>query len=269
MRIVNLASGSKANSTFVEYGESKILIDVGLSEKLLKERLEELDENLSNIIAVCITHEHSDHIKSLKTLARKYDMDFYVHEKLANSGFLSDIVFKAGKLHTFNDEMFSILNLEILPFATSHDAISPVGFTINVKGSASKFGIVTDTGTISQKMRESLAGSKIVFIESNYDEEMLFTGFYPMQVKNRIASSIGHLSNAQSLEFAEYLYESGTKCFVLSHLSENCNTQELAYVNFVNYFQNKGLSLDKDVFIRLSYQNKHGNKFNLKEEFYG
>lgn len=269
MRIVNLASGSKANSTFIGYNDSKILIDVGLSEKLLKERLSEIGESLSDIVGVCITHEHSDHIKSLKTLAKKYDMNFYIHKDLADSGLLSDVVFKDGKLVKFENNPFKIGDLEVQPFSTSHDAISPVGFTVNVKGSLSKFGFVTDTGAVSSQMKECLSGSKIVFIESNYDENMLFSGFYPEQVKRRIASTKGHLSNTQSLELADYLYESGTKCFVLSHLSENCNTQELAYSNFVSFFQRKGLLLDKDIFVRLSYQDKHGNNFSLKEDFYG
>ena len=94
MRIVNLASGSKANSTFISFDETKILIDVGLSEKQLYERLAEIGESLSDIVAVCITHEHIDHIKSLKTLAKKYDLDVYIHEDLANNECIKDMNFK-------------------------------------------------------------------------------------------------------------------------------------------------------------------------------
>ena len=269
MRIVNLASGSKGNSTFVGYDKCKILIDVGLSETLIKSRLAEIGENIKEITGVCITHEHGDHIKSLPTLAKKYDIDFYVHSDLIKNNVFSDIPFKDGKLHAFDSEVFAIGDLEILPFSTSHDATSPVGFTINVKGSSSKFGIVTDTGEVSQNVKDSLSGSKIVFIESNYDEAMLFNGSYPYNLKVRISGKKGHLSNTQSLELAKFLYETGTKCFVLSHLSENNNTEQIAYLNYINYFQNQGLVLDKDVFVRLSYQSKHGNNFSLKEDFYG
>lgn len=268
MRIVNLASGSKANSTFVEYNDTRILIDVGLIEKTLKERLLEIGEKLEDINAVLITHEHSDHIKALKSLAKKYDIDFYLHKKLIDSGFLAEIKFKQGKLHPFEEEKFCINDLEITPFAVSHDAIAPVGFTINVLGSKSKFGIVTDTGVVSEKMKKQLSGSKIVFIESNYDENMLLNGFYPYQVKQRIFGEKGHLSNIQSLELAKFLFKNGTKCFVLSHISQNNNTYDLAYLNFINYFQSNGFVLDKDVFVRISYQERHGNKFSLKEEFY-
>ena len=269
MRIVNLASGSKGNSTFIGYNDSKILIDVGLTEKTIRERLTEINEDIKSIVGVCITHEHSDHIKALATLAKKYDIDFYVHKKLAESTELKSIIFKDGKLHTFENEKFLIGELEICPFDTSHDAVSPVGFTVNVKNSVSKFGIITDTGIVSEKMKQALIGSKIVFIESNYDEMMLENGIYPYPLKRRIAGSQGHLSNVQSVELADYLFNNGTMCFVLSHLSENNNTPEIAFLNYANHFENRGLVLDNDVFVRLSYQYKHGNNFNLLEDFNG
>ncbi len=267
MRIINLASGSKANTTFIGFNETKILIDVGLNEKQLRERLQEIGEKIENISGICITHEHSDHIKSLKTLAKKYDMNFYIHKNLAESNFLSDTVFKEGKLHKFLSDKFVIGELEIQPFDTSHDAIAPVGFSINVHGSKSKFSIITDTGLVFERTIKLIEHSKIVFIESNYDEKMLKNGFYPAIVKERIAGNKGHLSNAQSLEVAKRLFATGTKCFVLSHLSENNNTPELAFLNYANFFESQGYVLDKDVFIRLSYQNRHGNNFILKEEF--
>lgn len=269
MRIVNLASGSKANSTLVVYGETKILIDVGLTEKKLKERLIELGENINNIVAICITHEHVDHIRSLEMIAKKYDIDVYLHEKLAESLVQKGAIFAEGKLHTFTNVKFNIGDLEVLPFDVSHDAVAPVGFVVNVFGSKSRVGFVTDLGVVSETVKRSLMHTKIVFIESNYDEQMLAGGIYPKVVKDRIASMKGHLSNSQSLEFAKYLHGQGTTCFVLSHLSENNNTAELAYTNYVSYFESQGYALDKDVFIRLSFQNKHGNNFILKEDFDG
>ncbi len=266
MRIVNLASGSKGNSTFVSFLETKILIDVGLSEKRLQQELLLINENLKDIQGVCITHEHIDHIRAIKSLAKKYDMTFYVHKNLAESVAFQDIEFKEGKLFKFDSNKFSIGDLEVTPFETSHDAIRPVGFTVNVFNSKAKAGFVTDLGVVSESVKRELFGSKIVFIESNYDEKMLAGGPYPKIVKERIRGQFGHLSNSQSLELAKELFDAGTKCFVLSHISENNNTPELAYVNYVDYFENQGLVLDKDVFIRLSFQNKHGNNFSLKED---
>lgn len=266
MHIVNLASGSKGNSTFVEYGSTKLLIDAGLSERQLQLRLESIGENLKNITAVIITHEHTDHIKALDSLAKKYDIDFYLHKTLVESNFVKADI-KEGKLHTFTTEKFNIGELEVEPFETSHDAIAPVGFAVNVSGSKSKFSIITDTGIVFEKAIKTIESSKIVFIESNYDEAMLMGGKYPELLKRRIAGSKGHLSNSQSLSLAKRLYETGTKCFVLSHLSENNNTPEKAYILYADYFESQGLVLDKDVFIRLSHQDRHGNNFLLKEEF--
>lgn len=266
MRIVNLASGSKGNSTFVSYGETKILIDAGITEKKLSELLVDIGEKISDIQAVCVTHEHIDHIKAIKTLAKKYDIKFYVHKKLAESSAFKDIEFKEGALFKFENDLLLIGDLEVKPFDISHDAISPVGFSVNVFKSKSKVSFLTDLGIVSESVKREIVGSKMIFIESNYDEKMLLSGSYPKITKLRINGQKGHLSNIQSLELAKYLYENGTKCFVLSHISENNNTYELAYLNYANYFESQGLVLDKDVFIRLSFQNKHGNNFNLKEE---
>ena len=269
MRIINLASGSKGNSTFVCYNQTKILIDAGLTEKVLSKRLSEIDENLSNISAVIVTHEHTDHIKGLETLAKKYEMDFYIEAALAESDLLGNVVFKENKLHKISLDKFEVGYIEILPFKISHDAVAPVGYTLNAKGSKSKFGFATDLGIVTEDVKNALKMSKLVFIESNYDDDMLIRGKYPYIVKRRIAGEKGHLSNSQSLELAKFLYENGAKCFVLSHISENNNTNEMAYLNYASYFESLGLSLDKDVFVRLSYQHKLGNNFILKEDFDG
>ena len=269
MRIVNLSSGSKANSTFVGFGESKILIDAGLVEKKLSEQLIEIGENIENINAVFVTHEHVDHIRAIKTLAKKSDIDFYFHEGVVNSGAISDIKFKEGKLHTFKDVVINVGDLQIQPFDISHDATAPVGFVVNVFGSKTKAGFATDLGVVSDVVKNALCGVKIVFLESNYDEEMLAGGPYPYILKKRISGEKGHLSNVQSLELAKYLYDNGTKCFVLSHISENNNTYELALTNFVDYFEKNNIKLNQDVIVKVSRQMMHGNNFTLREEYDG
>lgn len=269
MRIVNLASGSKANCTYIEYGDTKILIDAGLNEKQLRQELLSIGANLESILAICITHEHIDHVRAVKTLAKKYDCEFYVKRELADSSFFADVVFKEGKLRKFDLSKFNVGDLEITPIEASHDAIAPVGYVINVFGSKSKALFLTDTGLVGDNMKQGLKNVKMAFIESNYDEQMLLNGKYPYITKQRILSGKGHLSNDQSLELAKFLFENGTRCFVLSHLSQNNNTPEIAYSNYANYFESQGLVLDKDVFIRLSFQERHGNNFNLKEEFDG
>ncbi len=269
MRIVNLSSGSKANSTFVGFNESKILIDAGLVEKKLSEELLAIGENIENIKAIFVTHEHVDHIRAIKTLAKKTEIDFYFHEGVVEAGAVSDIKFKEGRLHTFKDGIVNIGDLQIQPFDISHDSAAPVGFLVNVFGSKTKAGFATDLGVVSEGVKNALFGAKIVFLESNYDEEMLAGGPYPYILKKRIAGEKGHLSNVQSLELAKFLYENGTKCFVLSHISENNNTYELALANFVDYFESNHIKLNQDVIVKVSRQMMHGNNFTLKEEYDG
>ena len=267
MRIVNLSSGSKANSTFLSFNDTRILIDVGLPEKKLCECLNQIGERIENINAIFVTHEHIDHIRAIKMLAKKYDMDFYFHEELINSGKLADIKFKDGRIRGFTTDIVNVGNLQVHPFEISHDAVRPVGFVVNVLGSKSKAGFATDLGEVDEGVKKALTGSKIVFLESNYDEQMLFGGSYPFILKRRISSEKGHLSNVQSLEFAKYLYDNGTKCFVLSHISENNNTYELALANFVDYFNENNIKLNKDVIVKVSFQMKYGNNFTLREEY--
>ena len=269
MRIVNLASGSKANSTFLGYDNTKILIDVGLTETKLENELNQIGENLKNINAVLITHEHIDHIRSLSMIAKKHNIQIYVHKRLAESAAFAKYAVPNEKLHTFDENSFCIGSLEIMPFEISHDAIAPVGFVVHVCESSAKVGFATDLGIVTEKVKEALFGTKMVFLEANHDENMLAGGRYPKIVKERIAGPYGHLSNKQSLALADFLFDGGTKCFVLSHLSENNNTIEKAYSYFADHFEARGLKLDNDVFLRVSFQDKHGNNFILKEEFDG
>ncbi len=269
MRIINLASGSKANSTFISFGETKILIDAGLTEKKLKERLSEIGESLDGISAVLVTHEHIDHIRGLKSLAKHTNISFYLHKKLAESGAMTDITFGEGALRTFENIKFNVGDLEIEPIETSHDAVRPVAFMINIHKSKVRAAFVTDLGVVSESVKNALRGVKIIFLESNYDEEMIDGGPYPYVVKQRIKGEKGHLSNSQSLELAKFLYNNGTKCFVLSHISQNNNTYEKAYVNYATYFENMGLTIGKDVKIKVSFQEKHGNNFLIYEDYDG
>ena len=267
MRIVNLASGSKANSTFVSFGETKILIDVGLSEKKLRESLTEIGESLENISAVLITHEHVDHIKGLKMLVKHTNINFFLHKELAKSSAVSDIIFKDGCLRTFENIRFNVGDFEIEPIEISHDAVRPVAFMLNVHKSNVKVAFMTDLGVVSERIKTIIKGVKIIFLESNYDEDMIDGGPYPYVVKQRIKGEKGHLSNAQSLELAKFLYENGTKCFVLSHISQNNNTYEKAYVNFASYFESQGLVIGRDVKLKVSFQEKHGNNFLIYEDY--
>lgn len=269
MRIVNLFSGSKGNCTFVGSANTKILIDAGKTAKKIVSELESIGEKMSDIRAILVTHEHDDHIHAIKSLAKSYNFDVFVHKNLLSSGDFMALGVEEGRIHTFDENAFEVGDLEIVPFKIFHDSVSPVGFCVGVKSSEAKVGFVMDTGTFDETMVKALKKAKIVFIEANYDENLLRNGNYPAQIKRRIASDHGHLSNAQSLEFAKRLFKGGTKCFVLSHISENNNSREIAYSNYADYFAGGGYEIEKDVILRVTFQNKHGNNFILNEDFDG
>ena len=135
-----------------------------MPEKLLVQHLNEINERIENITAIFVTHEHIDHIRAIKNLAKKYDMDFYFHQDLINSGKLDDIKFKEGKVRGFTTDIVNIGDLQVQPFEISHDAVRPVGFVVNVFGSRSKAGFATDLGVVSDSVKQMLSGVKIVFL---------------------------------------------------------------------------------------------------------
>ena len=163
----------------------------------------------------------------------------------------------------FTDNAFLVGDIVVSPFPVSHDSLNCQGFTFS-KGKA-KFGYATDLGFVSGAVLSHLMGSKLVFIESNHDVRMLSEGPYPPILKARIRSNSGHLSNVQCAEVALQLATNGTKYFALCHLSEQNNTPELAFGTVTNAFITRGFRVEKDVVLRLTYQNKIGNNFLIGE----
>lgn len=258
MRVVNLGSGSKGNATFIEAGNVKLLIDAGLSMREIQARLESINEKLDNIDAVIITHEHTDHIKSFLQILSHYKAHGYVHETVKS--FLKvtkqEIMDKISFISLYK---FNIGDVTLYPFKLPHDSVCCLGFIIEFKGK--RVAIVTDLGYMPNALLDSLVGCSLVYIESNHDVKMVQNCFYPRIVKQRILSEMGHLSNDQAAAVIVYLAKRGTKYFVLSHLSENSNTIEKAYLTSAKAVSNAGLELEKDVFIRYSRQDRPGNNF--------
>ncbi|MBO4570135.1 MAG: MBL fold metallo-hydrolase [Clostridia bacterium] len=260
MRVKNLGSGSKGNSTLIETGKTKVLLDCGFGIRELTNRLNEAGVSLDEIDAIVITHEHSDHIKGLKSIIAKHKIKVYAHA-LVWPVLHSQVDNRLEMV--FGDMPFKIGDLVVTPFVVSHDSINCQGFTFTC-GKA-KFGYATDLGYVSSEVLNMLTGSKLVFIESNHDEEMLKNGPYPPILKARIRGNTGHLSNIQCAEATIKLALSGTKYFALAHLSEHNNTPALAYGTVSNALANAMLEPEKDVFLRLTYQDKCGNNFYIKE----
>ncbi|MFQ5786805.1 MAG: MBL fold metallo-hydrolase [Thermodesulfobacteriota bacterium] len=218
MRVCTLASGSSGNSLFIQTNNAKILVDAGISLRQIKSRLKNLCVEISEIDAVIVTHEHTDHALSLP----KIDNTTYIASATLN--FWKDKVRNLKEFDTANS--FTIRDVLINPFSVPHDALDPVGFTIETDHK--KLGIVTDIGTSTSLVKERLRGSNILVIEFNHDEEILKNSSYPWELKQRIKSSLGHLSNRQAATLLADLLHKELFHVVLAHLSKINNSPDVA-----------------------------------------
>ncbi|PIE73216.1 MAG: MBL fold metallo-hydrolase [Deltaproteobacteria bacterium] len=225
MRFSVLGSGSQGNSVYVESGTTAVLIDAGFSGKEIQRRLESIGRDFSQIKALCITHEHNDHISGAGVVSRRYRIPVVINEKTLAAGCQ-----KMGNLfatHIFTTgEILRLHDLEIRSFRISHDTADPVGFVIS-DGSKS-LGYCTDTGKSSRLIQRRLSLCDAVVLEFNHDMEMLKNGPYPLPLQQRVRSNRGHLSNDDAGMLLAELAEAGVHAVVLAHLSQKNNTEDLA-----------------------------------------
>ncbi|MBI2424496.1 MAG: MBL fold metallo-hydrolase [Candidatus Hydrogenedentes bacterium] len=222
-----LSSGSSGNATLISSGSAKILIDNGLSYKQLNERAARVGVSLEELSAVLITHEHSDHVNGCGVLQRKTGVPIYM--TAATQRHLPLSVGKLDPVRTFEaGDRFEIGDLSIHSFSVAHDAVDPVSFTVESNGA--KFGLATDLGHISHLVRQRLAHSHALVLESNYCPEMLRLGEYPAQVQQRIRGRLGHLSNQDMSSLLDDLMHDSLQTVVLVHISQNNNSPERAHL---------------------------------------
>ncbi|HTC49174.1 MAG TPA: MBL fold metallo-hydrolase [Candidatus Aquilonibacter sp.] len=227
-----LASGSRGNCAWIASSRTRILVDAGISCREIFKRLRSLGEDPQSLSAILITHEHSDHVYGLATLAKKLRIPVFMtgatHAVWARAqrnenGERPQI----ERLERFQSgHRFQIGDIEVKPFTIPHDAIDPVGFTFRVEGT--KVSVATDLGYLPANVRDHLRGSDILIVESNHDVEMLRGGSYPWSVKQRVASNVGHLSNVKLADFLAGDYDNNAAFVVLAHLSEQNNHPEIA-----------------------------------------
>jgi phosphoribosyl 1,2-cyclic phosphodiesterase len=227
-----LASGSKGNSTVVSSSRTKILVDAGLSGRETFRRMHLVGESPSALSAVVISHEHSDHVTGLCTLAKKLRIPVYMtgaaHQAFekAEHDPERDGPALANCEHFKSGHCFQIGDIAVMPFTIPHDAADPVAFTFKVEGI--KVGVVTDLGYMPYSVVQHIRNCDMLMIESNHDLEMLRIGPYPWSVKQRVMSRLGHLSNDALADFLCSEYDGGAAFVVLAHLSEHNNHPELA-----------------------------------------
>jgi phosphoribosyl 1,2-cyclic phosphodiesterase len=227
-----LASGSRGNSTVIESSQARILVDAGISCRETFKRLKLIGLDPRQLSAIVITHEHSDHVYGLATLAKKLNVPVFMtgatHQAWARS--LRDEAGeppKLARLEIFSaGRSFQIADVTVSAFTIPHDAADPVGFTFRAEGT--KIAVATDLGYIPASVCDHLRKCDVLVVESNHDLEMLRVGPYPWSVKQRVMSRVGHLSNESLAQFFAKDYDGGASYIVLAHLSEQNNHPEVA-----------------------------------------
>lgn len=248
MKICILASGSSGNCIYVSSPHERVLIDAGLSARETARRLDQIGVPISTISAICLTHEHSDHIAGLAILHQRHGIKLF-----ANSGTIEavrrDDKMRELKWNVFTTgAAFQIGDLTFDPFPVSHDAYEPVGFV--VKCADTRLGIVTDIGAPTHLVREHLRHCQALIIEANHDEYLLSGARRPWVLKQRIAGRRGHLSNAHAAQMIADIASPALAHIFLCHLSLDCNRPELA-LKEVNKALNK--AGHKNIQVKLTF----------------
>ena len=250
MRFSVLGSGSKGNCTLVESGTTRLLIDAGFSCKETLSRLAALGIDPESLTAIAVTHEHGDHVRGVGVLARRLHLPVY-----ANAGTLRAFADRAGELPLCREfgtgEPFVLGDLAVHPFAVSHDTADPVGFVVS--DGAASLGYCTDTGRITRLIRHHLERCSALVLEANHDVQMLRDGPYPLPLKQRVQSSMGHLANGEAVRFAAELAAERLRLLVLAHLSEVNNHPDRVLDEV-----GRGLATCAGVSVRLAGQHRPG-----------
>ena len=226
--ITSLYSGSKGNSALIESEGAKILIDAGKSARSLCSALCGMGKSIDDIDAIFITHEHTDHVSALEVLLRKHPIPVHIVGASARK-LLARGLNAHESLLCIHPPVFSVQvgDMTVTSFPTPHDSEFSVGYRIEIGDSV--IGYATDVGCVTDEIREGLSGCESIVIEANHDVDMLMGGSYPYDLKIRIRSKRGHLSNRDCADLVSELCLVGTKNVLLAHLSEENNEQSLAY----------------------------------------
>ena len=229
----SLYSGSSGNCLFIETENTKLLIDAGVSLKKIEEGLDKVNVEPSSLNGILVTHEHSDHIKSLGNLSKKFDIPVFANQKTFDAMPKQTEKIMCNNINCINtNEKFEINDLTFKPFSIPHDAANPVGYTIF--GDNKQLSVATDIGNMSLDILNTIEGSSFLMLESNYDPEVLKCCSYPFHLKQRISGNKGHLPNYMAGKTIAYLLNTGLSQVILGHLSKESNFPELAYKTVVD-----------------------------------
>ena len=222
MRVASLGSGSKGNATLVEAGDTLVMVDSGLAYREVKNRLYSLGVKPSDIDAVLVTHEHSDHVRSVNAISNAYDLPVFLTAGTATNRNLHGL---AKKVLIRPGDQFVVGELEVAAEPVPHDAREPVQFCLHYANQ--KLGILTDLGSITPHIVRAFSNCDAMLLEFNYDPKMLAEGPYPDYLKSRVASDFGHLANTQARDFLDLAGTEKLRTLFLAHISQQNNHPDL------------------------------------------
>lgn len=250
-RICPLFSGSSGNSTYIrDDNGAGFLIDAGVSFKRINEALTAAGGDFESLLGVAVTHEHSDHIAGLSVLLKRHKIPLYASKETLLTLERAGVIPEGTKTIEVESTQ-AVGDMLLNRFATSHDCIGSSGYSITLKG-GKKITVCTDLGVVTDNVRENLKGSACVLFESNHDIEMLRRGPYPPQLKLRILSDTGHLSNAACAEQLPFLLQNGATRIILGHLSRHNNLPTLARITATNALSLAGAKENEDYILTVA-----------------
>lgn len=239
LQIASINSGSNGNSYYVGNEHNAVLVDAGISCRETEKRLSRMGLSFNNIRAIFISHEHTDHTGRVDVIARRYQIPVYF-SSLAYAK--SRIKLESPLLLTIsNGEAVQVGDLIVKAFSKPHDAADPLSFVISSNNTT--VGVFTDIGSVDKELVNHFSQCHAAFLEANYDDEMLEQGRYPLFLKNRIRGDQGHLSNTQALDLFRKHKSPRLSHVLLSHLSQDNNSPELAKSLFMEHASGTEISI--------------------------
>lgn len=262
LKFSSLASSSSGNCQYIETNNVRILVDAGLSGKRIENALSSIDVSPSSIDYILVTHEHSDHIKGVGVLSRRYDLPVYANKNTWEGMMKSIGKIKEENINIFEtNNDFELKDLGIMPYKTFHDSNESVGYSFYYKNK--KISLLTDTGKIDDTIIKQISNSNLLMIESNHDVEMLKLGSYPYYLKKRILGDYGHLSNELAGQLITNVIKGNNETVLLAHLSKENNFPELAYQTVLNILNENGLDVSQDLNLELTFRDKTTKLYTL------
>lgn len=257
-----LGSSSSGNCHFLGTDRTKILIDAGFSGKKIQDLLGNIDVKGEELNGIFVTHEHTDHIRGVGILSRRFDIPIYANfktweamrEKIGPVKEKNINIIETGKNFIFRD-------IDISSTSIYHDAEDPIGYIFNKNNK--KISLITDTGKIDERIMEDIEGSNLYLLESNHDVTMLHNGPYPYNVKERVLSELGHLSNVDTSKALSELIQAKGEVVLLGHISSNNNTHRTAFNETAFKLMELGIDIKKDIKLALTYKDRQTKLYEI------